>query len=68
MLPKEIHIKTIEDFHNTLIKVNELIDSTEDNKIQLELLMEYRSMIKLWSQIDNVVDLVKCKLDNIKNK
>jgi hypothetical protein len=63
MLPEKLHIEQISRFHKVVKDLDEKIDNEKDEDKQLELLIQYRKLVKLWSEIDSFVENIKTKLD-----
>ncbi len=63
MLPEKLHIEQISRFHKVVKDLDEKIDNEKDEDKQMELLIQYRKLVKFWSEIDSFVENIKTKLD-----
>lgn len=64
MLPRKLHVDEINRFHDKFKGLNEKIDAETDETKKLELYRVYFQMTKLWSKIDDFIEMgVKLPLD-----
>lgn len=62
MLPRKLHLEQIDRLHDSYILVNKKIEEDSD---KYENLIKFRKIIKIWSEVDNLIETLKDKLDEL---
>lgn len=68
MLPRKLHLEQIDKLHDGYILLNKQIESETDAVKQYELLTKFRKIVKIWSEVDDFVETLKYKLDQLEIK